>query len=188
MMVVAMLFFLSVHFFIAMASVSSFVCSFPCVAFSGSRLSGSAAAVAAASFLPAVASFSGAVGVGCASGVDSLVRSAFPSAVVFSVQPPVSRAAFAARSARLVRWVSSSSGLLVVFPSAACPAGVVPSASFRGFGSGSWGSAAFAVGLGVPVLLFVPAVLGSAFPAPAALAGRFRLLGSVAAGSWWFAR
>jgi hypothetical protein len=176
-----------------MASLSFFVCSFPCVAFSGSRFSGSAAAVAAASFLPSLASFSGSVGVGCASGVDQLVRSAFPSALVFSVSSfPVGgrvvRASFALRSAALVRWVSSSSGLLVVFPSSACPAGVAPSASFRGFGSGSWGSAALAVGLGVPVLLFVPVALGSAFPAPSALAARFRLLGSVAAGSWWFSR
>jgi hypothetical protein len=181
-----MLFFYKRSFFVAMASLSSFVCSFPCVAFSGSRFPGSAAAVAAASFLPAVASFSGAVGVGCASGVDSLVRAAFPSALVFRVQPPLSRAAFALRSARLVRWVAAGSGLLVVFPAAACPAGVAPSASFGGFGSGSWGSAALAVGLGVPVLLFVPSALGAVFPAPPALAARFRLLGAVAGGSWWF--
>lgn len=186
-----MLFFYKRSFFVAMASLSSFVCSFPCVAFSGSRFPGSAAAVAAASFLPAVASFPGAVGVGCASGVDSLVRAAFPSAVVFSVSSfPVGgrvvRASFALRSAALVSWCSAGSGLLVVFPAAACPAGVVPSASFGGFGSGSWGSAALAVGLGVPVLLFVPAALGAAFPAPPALAARFRLLGAVAGGSWWF--
>lgn len=175
-----------------MVSLSSFVCSFPCVGFSGSRLSGSLAASACRAFLPSVSSFSGAVGVGCAWGVDALVRSAFPSAVVFRVSSfavggRVVRASFARRSAALVRWVAASAGLLVVFPAAACPAGVAPSASFRGFGSGSWGSAAFALGLGVPVLLFVPASLGSAFPAPSALACRFRLVGSVSGGSWWFA-
>lgn len=183
-----------------MVSLSSFVCSFPCVGFSGSRLSGSPAAVACRAFLPSLASFSGSLGVGCASGVDSLVRSAFPSALVFSVSSflvggRVSRASFALRSAALVRWVAASSGLLVVFPSTVCPSGVAPSASFRGFGSGSWGSAALAVGLGVPVLLFVPAGLGSAlrqaqgitFPAPPALACRFRLVGSASGGSWWLA-
>jgi hypothetical protein len=168
-----------------MVSLSAFVFSFPALAFSGSRHAGSSASASAAAFLPSVASFSGSVGVGCARGVDHLVRSAFPSALVFRVQPPVSRASFAQRSARLVRWVAASSGLLVVFPSVACPVGVAPSAAFRGFGSGSWGSAAFALGLGVPVLLFVPASLGSSFPAPSALACRFRLVGSVAGGSWW---
>lgn len=168
-----------------MVCLSAFVCSFPALAFSGSRHAASSASASAAAFLPSVASFSGSLGVGCARGVDQLVRSAFPSALVFRVQPPVSRASFAQRSARLVRWVAAASGLLVVFPSAACPVGVAPSASFRGFGSGSWGSAAFALGLGVPVLLFVPASLGSSFPAPPALACRFRCLGSVVGGSWW---
>jgi len=173
-----------------MVSLSAFLCSFPALAFSGSRHAGSSAAAAASAFLPSVGSFSGSVGVGCARGVDQLVRSAFPSAVVFSVSSflvggRVARASFALRSAALVQWCASASGLLVVFPSAACPAGVTPSGSFRGFGSGSWGSAAFAVGLGVPVLLFVPSALGSAFPAPPALACRFRLVGSVAGGSWW---
>ena len=175
-----------------MVSISSLVFSFPALGFSGSRHSSSSASASAAAFLLSVASFSGSVGVGCASGVDSLVRSAFGSALVFSVSSflvggRVSRASFALRSSALVSWCASSSGLLVVFPSSACPAGVVPSASFRGFGSGSWGSAALAVGLGVPVLLFVPASLGSVFPAPSVLACRFRLLGSVSGGSWWFA-
>ena len=174
-----------------MVTLSSFVCSFPCVAFSGSRLSGSSAAASCRAFLPAVGSFSGLVGVGCASGVDSLVRSAFPSASVFRVQPPLSRAAFAARSARLVRWVSASSGLLVVFPVGAAPARLAPSVSFRGFGSGSWGSAALALGLGVPVLVVLPASVcpvGSAFPAPSAVAARFSFVGvAPCGGSLWLA-
>lgn len=186
-----MLFFIRIHF-LAMVTLSAFLGSFPALAFSGSRHAGSSAAASAAAFLPTVASFSGAVGVGCASGVDSLVRSAFPSAVVFSVSSflvggRVVRASFARRSAALVQWCASASGLLVVFPAAACPAGLAPSASFRGLGSGSWGSAALALGLGLPVLLFVPAALGSAFPAPPALAARFRLLGAAFGGAWWWA-
>jgi hypothetical protein len=170
--------------YLSASQLSALVFSFPALAFSGSRHCSSSASSSAAAFLPSVASFSGSVGVGCAKGVDSLVRSQFSAALVFRVQPPISRKAFALRSSRLVQWVAASSGLLVVFPSSACPVGVVPSASFRGFGSGSWGSAALAVGLGVPVLLFVPASLGSSFPASQSF--RFSLLASCFGGSWWF--
>lgn len=169
-----------------MVALSSFVCSFPCVAFSGSRLSGSPAAACCRAFLPAVASFSGSVGVGCASGVDSLVRSVFPAASVFSVSSflvggRVARASFALRSSALVRWVAAASGLLVVFPVGAAPARLAVSASFCGFGSGSWGSAALALGLGCSVLVVLPAAVcpvGAAFPAPAAVAARFRFVGA----------
>ena len=77
-----------------------------------------------------------------------LVRSAFPSALVFSVSSflvggRVCRASFALRSSALVQWCASGSGLLVAFPLGACPVGVAVSASFRGCGSGSWGSVDF---------------------------------------------
>lgn len=178
-------------FVLVMASFASFVCSFPCVAFSGSRLSGSSAAASCRAFLPLLSSFSGAVGVGCASGVDAGCRSAFPSASVFRVQPPLSRAAFAARSARLVQWCAASGGLLVAFPVAAAPARLAPSVSFAGFGSGSWGSVALALGLGVPVLVVLPAAVcpvGAALPAPAAVACRFAFVGAApGGGSLWLA-
>ena len=174
-----------------MVTLSSFISSFPSLAFSGSRFSGSSAATSCSAFLPVVCNFSGSVGVGCASGVDSLVRSAFPSASVFRVQPPLSRAAFAARSARLVGWVAASSGLLVVFPVGAAPSRLSPSVSFRGYGSGSWGSAAMALGLGIPVLVVLPAEVcsvGSAFPAPPPVASRFAFKGvAPCGGSLWLA-
>jgi hypothetical protein len=130
-----------------MVSLSSFVCSFPSVAFSGSRVLGSSASSSCRSFLPVLASFSGSVAVGCASGVDSLVRGAFPSATVFSVSSflvggRVSRASFALRSSALVHSCASSGGLLVAFPLGACPVGVRVSSTFGGCGSGSWGSVA----------------------------------------------
>ena len=95
------------------------------------------------------------VAVGCAAGLDAVVRSACPSAVVFSAASfGVGRASFARRSAALV----SACSALVVFPSSPCPAGLAPSASasacFCGLGSGSWASAAFAAGLGLPVVVF----------------------------------
>ena len=173
-----------------MVSLASFVCSFPCVAFSGSRAAGSSAAVSCGALLPSFSGFSGSVGVGCASGVDSLVRSAFPAASVFSVSSflvggRLGRAAFARRSAALVSWCVSGGGLLVAFPLGACPPAVRPSASFSGCGSGSWGSVALALGLGAPVLVVAPA---GAFPAPAAVASRFVFLGvAPCGGSAWFA-
>lgn len=173
-----------------MVSLSSFVRSFPSVAFSGSRVGGSSASVSCRSFLPVLAGFSGAVAVGCASGVDFLVRSAFPSASVFrvgsfAVGGRVSRSSFALRSSALVQWCASSGGLLVAFPLGACPSGVRVSSSFGGCGSGSWGSVALAVGLGASVLVVVPSsVVG--FPAPVSVASRFRFVGvAPCGGSLW---
>ncbi len=101
------------------------------------------------------------VAVGCAPGADAFVRSAAPGALVFSVAAfGAGRGAFAARSVALVRAVAaggSGSGF-VVFPSAPCPVELVPSrhpsACFCGLGSGSWASAAFTAGLGVPLVVF----------------------------------
>ena len=168
-----------------MVSVSSFVGSFPCVAFSGSRRSGSSAAASASAFLPVVSGFSGSLAVGCASGVDSLVRAAFPSCSVFRVSSfavggRVSRASFARRSSALVSWCASGGGLLVAFPLGACPSGVAVSSSFRGCGSGSWGSVALALGLGASVLVVSPVGVSSAWFG--ALASRFRCVGSAPCG------
>lgn len=97
--------------------------------------------------------------VGDARGVDSAVRSVFPGASVFRVSGR-GRGAVVARSVAFVRAVAASGGVLVVFPGARCPVGVVPSAAvsacFCGSGSGSWASAALAAGSGVPLLVWVP--------------------------------
>ena len=190
-LVVAFRLFLLAFIFIilVMVCLASFVSSFSRVAFSGSRVSGSSAFISCRAFLPLVSGFSGSVGVGCASGIDSLVRSAYPSASVFRVQPPVSRASFALRSARMVGWVArgSGGGLLVAFPLGACPPAVVVSSTFGGRGSGTWGSVALAVGLGASVLVVLPAsVVG--FPAPVSVASRFGFVGvAPCGGSLWLA-
>lgn len=168
-----------------MVSLASFVGSFPCVAFSGSRVGSSSAWVSCRAFLPVLGGFSGSVGVGCASGVDSLVRCAFPVASVFrvgsfAVGGRVSRASFALRSSALVSWCVSSGGLLVAFPLGACPSGVAVSSSFRGCGSGSWGSVALALGLGGSVLVVSPVGVGAAWFG--ALASCFRCVGSAPCG------
>ena len=141
---------------------------FSAFGFSGSRRwVGNKAPLSAAAAAVPVGS---RVVVGCAAGVDEFFRSAFPASEVFAVSSGVwggvGRGAFAARSVACVRAVSAASGLWVSFPSSPCPGGLVPSASssrcFSGSGSGSWASLAFALGSGVPCLVF----LGS-LPVPA---------------------
>lgn len=140
----------------------SFLSSFPAVGFSGSR-SLLPCSVSALRFVSRFVSASASVFVGCARGADELARSLFPGASVFSVASGafgVGRGAFAARSVACVRAVASAGGCWVSFPSSACPVGLLPSSlssrCFGGFGSGSWASLAFAVGLGVPCLVFLP--------------------------------
>ncbi len=131
------------------------------VGFSGGRRLPAAFRPLVSGVVGAVLSGGRSVAVGCAGGADAFVRAAAPGAVVFSAAAFGSgRASFARRSAALVASVAAGgpgSGL-VVFPSAPCPAGLLPSprssACFCGLGSGSWASAAFAAGLGLPVVVF----------------------------------
>ena len=159
------------------AVVSVFRCS-GSFGFSGSRASAPAVAARVAATVPR----GSAVFVGCAGGVDAAFRGFFPGASVFTAASfGVGRGSFAARSVAVVRAVVAAGGFLpplwVSFPSGACPAGLVPSASssraFCGSGSGSWASLAFAAGSGVPCLVF-----GWAPPA----SWGFVSLGA----GWWF--
>ena len=138
------------------------------IGFSGSRSPSPAAANALSDLLPLISPYS-RISVGCADGVDRLVREFFsgsPSLLVFSVASGrfgSGRSAFARRSIACVRSIAAGDrGLLVALPSSpVCPAGVFPARRFFGAGSGSWGSAAFALGSGRRVLLWLP---GSAAP------------------------
>lgn len=146
------------------ASVLALVGGAGAVGFSGSRsVAPSCVGVVCSAVSPRAL-----VGVGCASGVDAVVRASVCGCSVFSAAS-FSASSWAGRlvlrSAAVVRFVASASlraggAVFVVFPSAVCPAGLVPSsvvsACFAGFGSGSWASAAFAAGLGVPLLVFAP--------------------------------
>ena len=156
-------------------------------AFSGSRRPGFVARVAGAvaSALPAAPSVP-LVSVGCAGGADAAVRfarAACPGLSVFRVAGP-GRGALAARSAACVRSVLPvGGGCLVACPASPCPAGVAPRRAFRGRGSGSWGSVGLALGLGLPVVLFVPP--GASLAAWAGpLARRFALAASGPWGAW----
>ncbi len=158
---------------------SALVCACA-VGFSGSRSSvPSAVSLAAAAVAPP---FGPPIFIGCAGGVDAAFRALLPGASVLRAASFGSgRGAFAARSVAVVSAVVSaagSRGLWVSFPSAACPAGLLPSASssrcFCGSGSGSWASLAFAAGSGLPCLVF-------GFPPPAAW-------GFAPVGGGWFFR
>lgn len=142
-------------------AVVSLVSEFSCVGFSGSRLP-SAVSLASLAWACGLVPTGAAVVVGCARGIDQAVRATFPTAQVFQVSSfGRGRGAFAARSVACVRSVAASSGLWVSFPSAACPMGLLPSPKsskcFSGLGSGTWASLAFAIGSGVPCLVFLPA-------------------------------
>lgn len=105
--------------------------------------------------------------ISSASGVSALARSLFPSAQVFSsgssgVTGAVGAGLFAARGAALVRALRASPHpLWVCWPGQACPSIVRPSSSpsrcWCGGGSGSWAESAMSAGLGIPVLVILPA-------------------------------
>ncbi len=151
-------------FAVSVLASSSVFAGVVAVGFSGSRSPSAAASAALSALLPLVPSAGVRLSVGCAAGVDSAVSSWFgasPSLLVFSVASGrfgSGRSAFARRSSRCVLSVASGSrGLLVVLPSAPVPpAGVRPSRSFFGGGSGSWGSVCFALGRGRRALLWLP--------------------------------
>lgn len=151
-------------------SVSRVLASAPVVGFSGSR--SVPCAVSAAAIRAAVASVPAGVPVyvGCASGVDELVRSLCPRARVFSVAEVgfSGRGAFARRSQLCVESVAEAGGVWVSFPAAACPVGLLPSTS---------AARCFSAGLGVPCLLFLP-------PGVATPTG----WGFVSGGGGWFFR
>jgi hypothetical protein len=149
----------------------------PAVGFSGSRAP-VVASVAAARAAVAVATRP--ILVGDQRGIDTVVRSARAGAQVFHAAS-AAPGHLAARSIACVQACVALGGVWAAFPAGACPAGLRPSpnaaACFSGRGSGSWASLAFAVGLGLPSVVFLPA--GVAAPWAALVA---------AGDGWWVAR
>ena len=147
-------------------SAAAIVAGFSCVGFSGSRAP-SSASLSALDWLCSHVAPGAAVVTGCARGIDQATRQHFPAAQVFQASAfGVGRGAFAARSVACVRSVAAVSGLWVAFPAGPCPLGLLPSARssqcFCGKGSGTWASLAFAIGSGLPCLVFLP----SGIPGP----------------------
>lgn len=146
------------------------------VGFSGSRSLPATFGGLAAELAGSVVASGRGVAVGCAPGLDAMVRASCPGAEVFRVAGS-GRGDFAARSVACVQAVAASGvgAGWVSFPACRCPAGLVPSSvasrCFRGLGSGSWASAALAAGLGLTVIVFglsasqLPASWGTWSPA-----------------------
>jgi len=128
------------------------------VGFTGSRHLAGAQSAIVGKVAKAIVAAGQQVAVGCAAGADLAVRSAVPSAQVFSVAAASSRQAFALRSIQLVQAVAASTRpALIAFPTKPCALSLFPSAQsgkcFAGYGSGTWASVALAVGMGVPVFV-----------------------------------
>lgn len=134
---------------------------FQSVAFSGSRaLTGDLGETVAK--LARAAYRSGfPVLTGCAAGSDAFVRAAVPSAQVFEVASGLygrGRAAYAKRSIAMVNALGELPyPILIAAPVGDCPEALSPSDKgrecFGGFGTGTWSSAAYALGSGIPVFL-----------------------------------
>lgn len=120
------------------------------------------------------------IAVGDARGVDTACRLAIRGYVPFNVEdyPGGSiRSRLARRSQACVRFVAGSDAALwVSFPAGACPAECVPSRYWPKGGSGSWSSLAMAIGLGCPVIMWLPEGIVAPWR-------RFACLG----GGWWYA-
>lgn len=143
---------------------------FSSFAFSGSRAC-PAASLAVAEVLPSLPP-GACVYVGCAKGVDAVVRAAIGGAVVFSASGGASF--LAQRTVSVVR-AAGACGLLVALPSGVCAVAVKPSRPFPGAGQGSWGAVAVAVSLGQAVL-----VCAESFPPWLVSQGFAPAMG------WWF--
>jgi len=147
--------------------ITQLISGAPAVGISGSRRPAPASLVALAALvaqLPAGA----LVVVGDAPGIDRRAAKLLPQAWVFrAASYGVVRGAFAARSIACVQACAGAGGVWCAFPAGPAPAGLRPSASaaacFAGFGSGTWAALALAVGLRLPVVVYLPADV----PAPA---------------------
>ena len=153
----------------SVSTLSALLASAPVVGVSGSRAP-SPASTSICRWAVGQLAPGAAVVTGCARGIDGVARLARPSARVIEASAfGAGRGALAARSVAVVRAAAAGgrSALWLAFPSGPCPPGLVPSrqssACFAGHRSGTWASAALAVGLGVPSLVFLPA--GVAAPA-----------------------
>ena len=99
--------------------------------------------------------------VGCASGLDALVRDAAPGAQVFSVASGAwgdGRGAYAARSRAMVQAIAQTRDPhLVGVVSSPCVPGIVPDTRWRSGtpASGTWSTIALAIGLQIKTILFV---------------------------------
>lgn len=126
------------------------------VAVSGSRSPSAGALVALSGIL---ADLPPIVLVGDAPGIDAAVRRNVARAKVFRASGR-GAPALVARSVEMARALSRSARpLLIALPCRPCPDRVAPAPRWiSGGGSGTWATVALSLGLGVPALVWAPAV------------------------------
>jgi hypothetical protein len=135
------------------------IADFDCVGFSGSRHGAPDRIIGMA--ISKIAP-SAIVCVGCAVGVDEQVRRRVDAdrLKVFRASDYPGQSyphKLANRSSAMVQHLSESDGCLIAFPMAECPNGVIPCQQWRSAkGSGTWGTIALSVGLGIPTMIWLP--------------------------------
>ncbi len=129
---------------------------FSTVGFFGSRaLIGSATAQVCTLASEAVMAGT-AVYTTCGTGAAAAARACAPTAIVFS-RTFAGHGALPARATRFVRALAvAPAPVLICWPGRSCPMGLLPDSRWQPCGSGSWSELALAVGLDVPVRIFLP--------------------------------
>jgi hypothetical protein len=92
--------------------------------------------------------------IGDADGVDKTARNWVTGEQIHYNSEGREAWQLAVRSTKLVKALAENNGTLIAFANKPCPEGLKPSKCWKcASGSGTWGTVALAVGLGVPVEL-----------------------------------
>ena len=143
--------------------------SFHTFGFGGSR-SGSPACLAACTQFAAQVPAGAQVVTTCGRGAPAVIRAAFPAAQVHR-RPVYRHRPCCIRSPRRrhgSQHCRQPFALVCLFPRLPLPGQPPPRWSWQSSGSGSWSECAMCAGLGVPVLVFLPAAIQ---PRPAGVVG-----------------
>lgn len=114
--------------------------------------------------------------VGDQRGIDAAAVGHWPHAQVVARAGDEPRALVARSVAMVARLARCAAPLLAAFPARACPKPILPGPRWQSSGSGTWSTAALALGQGAALLLWLPA------PALPPTTWGLRYLG----GGWWY--
>lgn len=148
------------------AAVSSLLAAAPCVGFSGSRAP-APASLAALGLVVAALPGGAPVLVGDAAGIDLRVRELVPTARVFTADQRTPQQ-LVGRAIACVQACAASRGVWCAFPATTAPVALRPSAAaaacFAGYAAGTWSALAFALGLGLAAVVYLPAGVVAPWP------------------------
>lgn len=140
--------------------MSEFLTLYRTAGFTGSRMLPRPDVVRCANIAEVAMNFGLKILVGDAPGCDITVRRAAPLAIVFRHDPNLpKRAALAYRSIQMIDTLARSTApILIAYPDRPCPEALRPSRRpgdcFNGSGSGTWATVCYALGQGVPVVVW----------------------------------